>query len=623
MEFEYTQDGVTKPLPTQNGVIDPCTSGGSHPFDASGQFRAGGNSWVNTGAVGTFYSGPFTTQSANPIGLILRNISPASSTGAGIGNSPAYTSGYVKGSADGNDGAIDNISIVDATPTMEKSFSPAVQSVGRTSTMTLTVKNRSDREEKSGWGFTDTLPANLHFANDTVGGTCAATSKIDVSKGSLTVSNGTLNQGESSCTITATVTSTVAASYVNGDPNGNFTDEKLIDGPQNAKVAFYSGSVTWSKVDSSNPDTKLSGSVWTLTGPDSPTTSTPSDGWPVGDVTDCVASSASDCTGLDKDPTAGGFKVTGLPSGRYILTEKTAPDGYVLDTSPHRFAITINDSTTASPVVSLGAITNAKGTATWAKSDSATRALLSGSEWTLTNTTTKESTTVTDCLPTTSGGCASLEDKDPRAGQFSVHNLAPGSYTLTETKAPDGYQMLDKPLGPLTIDGTHLSIDFQNISNTKVTQVTWKKSTDEAHVPLAGSQWKLTGGDLSADGIVIADCSQATCSAPNADTKFYDVDPASGAFKITGLPLGTYTLQEYKAPAGYKLSSATHPFTLTAQQTSYSFTAAFTDEQQGHPSLPLTGGQSIDSYLIGGSVIMILSLGIGYAMHRRRAGSVR
>jgi LPXTG-motif cell wall-anchored protein len=101
------------------------------------------------------------------------------------------------------------------------------------------------------------------------------------------------------------------------------------------------------------------------------------------------------------------------------------------------------------------------------------------------------------------------------------------------------------------------------------------------------------------------------------------VDPASGAFKITGLPLGTYTLQEYKAPAGYKLSSATHTFTLTAQQTSYSFTAAFTDEQQDQPSLPLTGGQSIDSYLIGGSVIMILSLGIGYAMHRRREGSVR
>jgi len=88
------------------------------------------------------------------------------------------------------------------------------------------------------------------------------------------------------------------------------------------------GSVTWSKADEGG--TLLAGSVWTLAGPGQGTEV---------EVADCDADNADDCSGLDKDPAAGSFSVVSLSWGDYILTEKTAPPGYQLDSSAHPFAI--------------------------------------------------------------------------------------------------------------------------------------------------------------------------------------------------------------------------------------------------------------------------------------------
>jgi len=86
--------------------------------------------------------------------------------------------------------------------------------------------------------------------------------------------------------------------------------------------------VTWKKSDESGR--ALAGSVWTLTGP----------GGATQEITDCVAASAASCTGADKDPAAGAFNLAGLDMGDYTLVEKSAPAGYVLDTTPHRFTLT-------------------------------------------------------------------------------------------------------------------------------------------------------------------------------------------------------------------------------------------------------------------------------------------
>ena len=65
------------------------------------------------------------------------------------------------GSGTGNDHAFDNIRVLDATPQLDKLFSPTSLAVGETSTLTLTITNTAERGTKNGWSFTDSLPAGL------------------------------------------------------------------------------------------------------------------------------------------------------------------------------------------------------------------------------------------------------------------------------------------------------------------------------------------------------------------------------------------------------------------------------------------------------------------------------
>ncbi|WEV52951.1 CshA/CshB family fibrillar adhesin-related protein [Bifidobacterium sp. ESL0704] len=76
------------------------------------------------------------------------------------------------------------------------------------------------------------------------------------------------------------------------------------------------GTLTWSRYDKDGK-TLLNGSQWQLTGPNGEKI----------DVKDCTA---LECTGADKDPTPGKFKVTGLKWGKWTVTETKAPAGHEL-----------------------------------------------------------------------------------------------------------------------------------------------------------------------------------------------------------------------------------------------------------------------------------------------------
>lgn len=112
------------------------------------------------------------------------------------------------------------------------------------------------------------------------------------------------------------------------------------------------GAVTWTKVssDSNNTD-PLSGSEWTLK-------QTKTFSWAdgaakytvvtseatLGTVTDCVDGQNAKCSTqtskyVDLDGASGKFKISGLVWGEYQLIESKAPDGYDLDTTPHKFRI--------------------------------------------------------------------------------------------------------------------------------------------------------------------------------------------------------------------------------------------------------------------------------------------
>lgn len=87
--------------------------------------------------------------------------------------------------------------------------------------------------------------------------------------------------------------------------------------------------LSWKKTDEEG--VLLAGSSWNLVPVDA--AGQPLPGGTVISLSDCVADSASECAGHDRDPAAGQFTLTNVPAGTYHLVETQAPAGFVkLDT---------------------------------------------------------------------------------------------------------------------------------------------------------------------------------------------------------------------------------------------------------------------------------------------------
>ncbi len=122
-----------------------------------------------------------------------------------------------EGDGIGNDNALDDISISDASPHLDITFEPDTVEIDKTSRMTFTVTNTSDLLAKEGWSFTNNLPESLMVAeNPDIQTTCTAGSIIVSEDKRQLAYAGNLNLGQVSCTLTISVTSKTAQTYING-----------------------------------------------------------------------------------------------------------------------------------------------------------------------------------------------------------------------------------------------------------------------------------------------------------------------------------------------------------------------------------------------------------------------
>lgn len=260
---------------------------------------------------------------------------------------------------------------------------------------------------------------------------------------------------------------------IEGDHYPTISEEtggRLLDNNSITNTPY--GGVSWSKVDSTDGMTVLSGSEWKLqkvngtdiqdiTGADGKTIT----------ITDCTeadkCSASQDNPYQDIDPTKDSFKLTYLPLGEYRLVETKAPTGYDLpDGTQVYYTFTIDkddDDRMNAKLYKADGVTEVtenkvpndrtKGSVIWYKTDSTKDgygddARLKGSEWSLTQTkdwkdsdiaTDKRTAiAVTDCISDT--GCsAASKDQAKEAGKFQLKNLDWGTYELVETKAPAGF----------------------------------------------------------------------------------------------------------------------------------------------------------------------------------------
>lgn len=262
-------------------------------------------------------------------------------------------------------------------------------------------------------------------------------------------------------------------------------------------TAKVDGQMEWAKEDENGK--LLPGSTWTLSRQDG--TAFVIDGAPAA-YPQFEVSDETMRGGLDQDPVAGKLLVTGLAPGKYLLTEKTAPDGYLKSTATYNFDIT---SPSRQPgqvhlkdgyVPQVGkfgthnAVINERATgeltlekrAKQSEMPTGFEPLLGGSEWkisredgkpfTLGTGSARKSWTIADCIGLHNSACQGTSlDTDSRAGEIRVAGLQFGTYVLEETKAPQGYLRAKQPW-TFTLDSTHRNHAFtgtQSIYNTELT----------------------------------------------------------------------------------------------------------------------------------------------------------
>lgn len=215
----------------------------------------------------------------------------------------------------------------------------------------------------------------------------------------------------------------------------------------------------------------------------------------------------------------------GLTEGTIVVTEIQAPDGYVLDVTPHNVTLKPGELT------QIELFNTSKPGLQLIKKDEITGLPVGGARF---NVTLLENGGKKDL-----GTYTTSEN-----GTFFIADLTPGHYVITETKAADGY-ILDSTPRYIEVEGGKLNT--LEVFNTPYSDLRLLKIDSETRDPLEGAVFKLYGHDRLEIG---------TYTTNNL-----------GEIFVQGLPSGTYYLQEQKAPAGYVLDNTVREIELVGGKT--------------------------------------------------------
>lgn len=228
-------------------------------------------------------------------------------------------------------------------------------------------------------------------------------------------------------------------------------------------------------------------------------------------------------------------KISNLSSGTYTLSETAAPNGYKLSTETVKFTVDatgkVKDS--AGNVISLITFKNEKMSVKVSKQDIANSSEVPGAKLVIKNSEGKE------IIQWTSS-----------SKPYVIRGLAAGTYTLTETMAPDGYTKSEESITfKIGTDGKVYNADGNVIDQV----IMYNKKTSTPGGVSISKQDATNGKELPGATLVVKDY-----DGKQIDTWVSTDTP----HLIENLKAGIYTLTETIAPNGYILSTETVTFTV-------------------------------------------------------------
>ncbi|MFB5589459.1 collagen binding domain-containing protein [Bacillus cereus] len=217
-----------------------------------------------------------------------------------------------------------------------------------------------------------------------------------------------------------------------------------------------------------------------------------------------------------------------LPVGSYTLKEVTAPKGYELSSSSASVDVEANKVVTVD-VLNKKIQEKVTGQFEIVKVDANDKTkLLSDAEFAVYKDGKEVETLRTD-----------------KTGKVISQKLEPGTYTLKETKAPQGYKLLKEEIEVVVEANKVLQVQVENAKELGSLQVI-KKDAENGKV-LADAEFKLK----NEAGQVVGEA-----KTTNKD----------GVVTFENLVPGKYTLEETKAPEGYKAVEVTVEVNIVANE---------------------------------------------------------
>lgn len=240
-----------------------------------------------------------------------------------------------------------------------------------------------------------------------------------------------------------------------------------------------------------------------------------------------------------------------LTEGYYIITEKQAPAGYILDPTPHEVYLRPGKTTEIS-------IENEKKPGlTIYKVDSIVGDGIKGAKFEIWVSKDKNQNGTYQQL--TNSYYYSDEN-----GIIHLDNLDTGWYKIVEVEPPAGFMLKEPSEQTIYIEhDTSVEVTFENIPKSALVI---RKIDSDTGAPLANAWFRVRylGGTSGSGGTIIGE--YATSS--------------NGNIVITGLDAGTYVCEEISAPHGYVMDTAPQTAYISGKEQDC-ITLTFTNSKYG------------------------------------------